>query len=380
MRLYEYIEGNLEPVLKEWEIRVRAVAEPAKKLSALALRDHAPLLLEAIAKRLEKLAGQARSDSEEQTIDPQIESAAKGHGAERHNEGFDAAQVGLEYSALRLTVVSLWRRELTVIDENIFDDLDRFGAAINQALAVSLGEYSRNMGKSKDTFIAILGHDLRTPLGAISMGADYLIGHSTLDEKQRHIVQSLKNSAARMSAMIKDLLAYTSKQLGNEMPITVRETDIGAVCKAAVDEATLAYPGSQFVLEMPNALAGTVDGGRVQQLLSNLLTNAVQHGENKTPVTIAAEVQRGEIDIQVKNIGPIIPPEALERIFDPLVRYTAEHPGEEDAYLSTSLGLGLYIARAIAVAHGGTITATSSIEEGTILTVRLPLSQSLNAA
>jgi signal transduction histidine kinase len=379
VRIHNYIFGNLERILSEWEAEVRAIAAPARKLSALALRDHAPLLLKSIAQYLEQGVDPAHSASGEQSAVARIQIAAKGHGAERHHEGFDAAQLGMEYNALRSTAVRLWRCELGGIDEDAFDDLDRFDVAINMALATSLGEYTDNLAQSKDTFIAILGHDLRTPLGAISMGAEYLSAHSTLDEKQRPIVRSMQNSAARMAAMIKDLLAYTSKQLGNEISITTRETDIGVVCKAAVDEAMMAYPGSKFVLEIDGTLEGTLDGGRLQQLLSNLLTNAVQHGENKTPVIVSARYCGNEIDIQVKNIGPVIPPEALERIFDPLVRYTAEHPGEPDAYLSTSLGLGLYIARAIAQAHGGTITATSNATDGTIFTLRLPVVGGLDA-
>ena len=181
--------------------------------------------------------------------------------------------------------------------------------------------------------------------------------------------------------MIKDLLAYTSKQLGNAMPITMRATDIRAVCEAAINEAILAYPNSQFSLNIGGALNGMFDGGRLQQLLSNLLANAVQYGENKTPVIISAHNHPpDEIVIQVKNTGPVIPPQALERIFEPLVRYTAEHPGEKDAYLSTSLGLGLYIARTIAEAHGGTIKASSSVMDGTVFTLQLPMRKSAGAS
>jgi signal transduction histidine kinase len=364
MRIHQFLPAHLETILIEWEEEVRSQAPPAWKLSRLALRDHAPSLLKSIAGQLEHAGDPAG-----------LKTSAKKHGGERLQEGFDAAQIGAEYNALRSVIVRQWRGTIEHVDESSLDDLDKFDAALNHALAISLSEYSANLSRSKDTFIAILGHDLRTPLGAVSMGADFLATRSpaAADPSTRPVIEGIVRSAARMRGMIKDLLAYTSKQLGNEMPITVEETDISAVCRAAVDEARLAYPGSRFVLETEGALDGLFDGGRLQQLLSNLLVNAVQHGENRAPVKVAAYTDQDDVVIQVRNIGPVIPPHALERIFDPLVRYAAEHPGEEEAYLSTSLGLGLYIARAIAQAHGGTIDVASNEEDGTTFTVRLPL-------
>jgi signal transduction histidine kinase len=145
------------------------------------------------------------------------------------------------------------------------------------------------------------------------------------------------------------------------------------ICRIAFDEIRAAYPERTFLLETSGELHGRADGQRLQQVLSNLLNNAVRHGARSHPITLSARGEADKITVRVKNYGRPIPPDQLQVIFNPLVQIplpAAElHEGNGPA---GSLGLGLYIAREIVTMHGGTIAAESSEKGGTIFSASLP--------
>lgn len=173
-----------------------------------------------------------------------------------------------------------------------------------------------------------------------------------------------------MTTMVNDLLEYARTQLGGSIPIRPVLADIVEICQAAVDDASATHPDCVFQLEIAGERIGDYDAPRLAQVFSNLLNNAAQYKGEKHPVTIAAF---GDVDatiVQVKNYGPEIPHAALVAIFDPLVQLSVV--SDQKGPASTSLGLGLFIAREITTSHGGTIEVASSIEAGTIFTVRLP--------
>jgi hypothetical protein len=174
-----------------------------------------------------------------------------------------------------------------------------------------------------------------------------------------------------MDAMIKDLLEYTKTRLGRGIPIARKACDVGRLCEAAIEEMRSGHPGRAFRLGLSGELSGAFDGARLEQVLANLLNNAVQHGAKDSPVILEAEGGRDAISLRVKNYGPAIPADALQVIFDPLVQMPARASAPEEPP-STNLGLGLYIARHIVLGHGGTLEAESSEAEGTIFTARLP--------
>ena len=148
--------------------------------------------------------------------------------------------------------------------------------------------------------------------------------------------------------------------------------DLGDICRGAREDVAIAHPDCRFELELSGDLRGQFDAGRLQQLLLNLLNNAVQYRGPGEPVTLIAEGTRDGTLIKVHNTGPVIPPSALGAIFDPLVQLAVAPDAQGRP--STSMGLGLFIARDIASAHGGSIKAHSSAEEGTVFQVTLPRS------
>jgi signal transduction histidine kinase len=252
------------------------------------------------------------------------------------------------------------------------DDLARFNASVDRALAESTASFADEVARSRDIFLAILGHDLRSPLSAVALSGDYLSTVGMLEGRQQlQAVGRIQRGAAKMDAMIRDLLEYTRTRLGRGIPITRDACDLGSICEAAVEEMRAGHPERVFRFERSGELAGAFDSARLQQVFSNLLNNALQHGAKDSPVFLEAHGGPDTFSVQVKNYGPPIPADALQVIFNPLVRMPATAEGPHDP-ASTSLGLGLFIARNIVMGHGGTLEVESSEEAGTVFTARFP--------
>jgi len=365
--LSEFIDQHTDEIVAEWEAFARTLLPAAATISAFVLRDHAKPILQAIAQEIRRDEAGARPP------DAAVEgTAATAHGTLVHLSGFNLLQLGSEYRALRAIVVKLWRSHLAREHHNALDDLQRFNASVDKALAESVASYADEFARSRDTFLAILGHDLRSPLSAVSASGHYLSKTGMLAGKpELQAVARIQRGAAKMGTMIKDLLEYTKTRLGREIPIARNTCDLGRLCEAAIEEMRSAHPGRAFRLGLSGELTGDFDGARLEQVLANLLNNAVQHGAKDSPVILEADGGRDAISVRVKNYGPAIPAEALQVIFNPLVQVAAQAPGPGEPP-STSLGLGLFIARHIVLGHGGTLEVESSDADGTIFTARLP--------
>lgn len=368
--LCAFIEQHMNEIVSEWEVFARTLLPEVATTTSLALREHAKPILRAIAKQIERDPPGAK---------PLAASADATHaaalGALRHLGGFNLLQLGSEYRALRASVIKLWRMHLSREHHDALDDLTRFNESLDQALAQSTASYADELARSRDTFLAILGHDLRSPLSAVTMSGYYLSKaglHGGQQELQA--VARIQRGAAKMGTMIKDLLEYTKTRLGRGIPIVRQACDIGRLCEAAVEEMRSGHPGRVFRFGLSGDLRGAFDGARLEQVLANLLNNAVQHGAKDSPVILEAVGLRDAISVHVKNYGPAIPGDALQVIFDPLVQVSA--PASDPGRPSTSLGLGLFIARHILLGHGGTLEVESTDTDGTTFTARLPRSDS----
>ena len=173
MKLSKFIIENMEAILTEWESFAETILPAAETMDSLALRDHAKQILEAVAKDIETTqTAQEQSDkSKDLCARPGgKETAATTHGALRHLAGFDLKQLGSEYRALRASVIRMWKAQLAELGDSEFNDMMRFNEAIDEALAASIVRYSDEVDRSRQTFLAILGHDLRSPLNSILDG------------------------------------------------------------------------------------------------------------------------------------------------------------------------------------------------------------------
>ena len=375
MRLARFISEHLEEILVEWEAFAASLLAPGDVMTSLALRDHASQILLAIAEDIESEQTdleQAYKSKGFVQIAEATRTAAMTHGALRHLAGFDLRQLAAEFRALRASVLRLWLKRRNALDETAMYQMTRFNEAIDQALAESISNYSDEVARSRDTFLAILGHDLRSPLSAIANSGLYLAAPGLLPPgAPLEAARRVNRSAARMTAMIKDLLEYTKTRLGRAIPIAREAGSMEHICRVAYDEIRAVHPERIFRLEISGELEGRFDGERLQQVLSNLLNNAVQHGKRNQPITLSAHGDAEKVTVRVKNHGRPIPPDQLQVIFNPLVQIPSALV-DEDSSPSTSLGLGLYIAREIVAMHGGTIMAESSDKNGTIFSAHLP--------
>jgi len=376
MTLSRFITDNMEAIVQEWQTFATTMEPAALTMSALSLRDHAKPILTAIAKDLESSqTGVAQSAKSKGLAAPLSarETAAATHGALRHVSGFDLNQLGAEYRALRASVIRLWTQShAKQMDSAVFEEMIRFNEAIDQAVAESTSRYAAELALSRDTFMAILAHDLRSPLNAINMLSHLLEKGATTDAARKQAGQ-IQRSAKEMGGMIRDLLEYTRTQLGKGIPITPKACSIAGICREAVEEVRSAHPERQITLDVPQDLVGFVDNSRLRQALSNLLNNALQHGDPDSPITVAARPDGPEVCLTVQNRGEPIPPQSLQVIFDPLVQLSTKSAAQLETP-STNLGLGLFIAREVALGHKGSLDATSDQENGTVFTMRLPMS------
>jgi len=373
MKLYYFITKRMDDILAEWERFAHTVSGNAREQPDLVLRDHAREILQAIAVDIETLQNPEQQQLKSQGLAPGLysqRSAASIHGALRQAGDFSLLQVSAEYRALRATVLRLWLPEVTAMSGEAMQQMVRFNEAIDQALSESILTFSARADHTRELFLAILGHDLRAPLSNMGLAGDLLIRATLSPEKNVELGARVKRSARMMNCMVDDLLGYTRTQLGNGMPTLRLPIDLREVFRSVVEEAGAMHPAMQFQLHAEGDMHGSFDAVRLHQLFSNLLLNAAQYGTPDRPVSIAARSAEGNIMVSVKNYGSEIPFESLQSIFKPLVQLPTE--SGSDGRPRTSLGLGLFIAREVALAHGGSIKVESDVESGTIFTVTLP--------
>lgn len=372
MRLSDFIVANREPILAEWEAFARTLAPPSSSMDITALRDHANEMLTVIAADLktpqDKHEQAAKSKGDAPAVDEK--TAAEKHGAERAESGFTTDQMVSEYRALRASVIRLWTASQGETTPTDIEDLTRFNEAIDQALAEGIARFTLDLDHSKEMFLAILGHDLRNPLGAVMMSAEFMLETHELKEPHLTLTSRIASSSKRMNQLIGALLDFTRSRLGGGIPIVRADMDMGKIVHDVVNEIKASHPGRTIQIAARGALRGEWDCPRISQVLSNLLGNAVEHGSDGTIVTLDVKGDEKEVSIAVHNRGAPIPEDKLNGIFNPMKGAGTPENGAGGA--SGSLGLGLYIAERIVHAHKGKIDVESSEESGTTFTVHLP--------
>ncbi|MFY9618737.1 MAG: sensor histidine kinase [Pyrinomonadaceae bacterium] len=370
MRLADFIVRNNEPILAEWERFAATLLPAASGMTSLALRDHAKQILEAVAKDLSTLQTKEAQYQKSKGNAPKLlgapETAAQTHAVLRARSGFDINQLAAEYRALRASVLRLWMdsREIHKID---LDDVIRFNEAIDQAIAESIHFFSTQVDQARNLLLGMLGHDMRNPLNTILMTAKYLAalnaGDTVSDAASRLI-----RSDASMNALLDDLTDFNRTKLGLGINVTTVDLDVGPLLADELEQLRGAHPGRQIELRISGDTRGVWDGLRLQQLLRNLVVNAIKYGAEDAPIYVEFIGEAADVTIEVKNSGPAIEKENLDHIFDPLRRGL----GQDNTHDSgAGLGLGLYIVREIAQAHGGEVNVRSDHGE-TVFDVRLP--------
>lgn len=366
MRLSTFIKDNIEPIVAEWETFARSLV-PVGSMDINELRDHAKGMLLVIAQDLEtpqtESEGASKAWGESDTDDTTPDTPAEAHGVGRAGSGFDVGQMVSEYRALRASVIRLWAQAKGPLDGGDMGDLIRFSESVDQALAESTVRFMRELNRTREIFLGILGHDLRTPLGAVITSAHFILEIEDL-ETIRKLSRAIVSSGGRMNRMVDDLLDFTRGRFGSRIAMERVAVDLKEALSASIEEIEASRPGTEVKLTTSGDLSGEWDGRRLSQVWSNLLGNAVDHGSSATPITVVANGEGHEVVCSVHNRGTAIPEDRMQDIFNPLI---TDGSGGRD-----HLGLGLYIANEIVRGHGGWIEVESSAAHGTTFTVRLP--------
>lgn len=224
----------------------------------------------------------------------------------------------------------------------------------------------RVTGEVREQFIAVLGHDLRNPLSAISAGLRLLERHEQLTDKGLRVVEGMRASIGRASGLIDDVLDFARGRLGRGLNVDPNSNaPLTPVLEQVLAEVQAIAPGRQLDATISIEEPVCCDQGRIGQLLSNLVSNAVTHGAADEPVRVEALTERGQLSISVANGGDPIPESVRDQLFHPFFR-GAVRPSRN------GLGLGLFIASEIAKAHGGKLEVRSTDEE-TRFTFTMPL-------
>jgi signal transduction histidine kinase/GAF domain-containing protein len=218
----------------------------------------------------------------------------------------------------------------------------------------------------REKMMGILGHDLRSPITTIAMTGDLLLRRQDLSPGEREQVLRIRRVAGRMREMIDTLLDFTRVRFLGKVPLAPVPADLAEIARSAVDELRVAWPGQAIELDVRGDARGEWDPGRMWQTISNLVGNAISYGQQGTPVRLSVGGEERDVELEVHNEGPPIPPEVLPMLFQPFRRGVVEDQSP------WGLGLGLFIVQQIVLAHDGTIAVDSSARDGTTFKLRLP--------
>ncbi|CAG1013160.1 Bacteriophytochrome [Burkholderiaceae bacterium] len=371
MGLSEFITSHQEAILEECEAFAQTLLPAAAKMNKAALRDHAAQVLAAIALDMKqpqtRLEQREKSQGNGPRLNDNVPTAAEIHGSLRATDGFDVNQTAAEYRALRASVIRLWFASTPELGRDEVFELVRFNEAMDQALAESLLHFANEAAHMRNVFLGVLSHELRTPLSTIVASAHSLVLASRLQKHLPAAAERVLRGGKRIESLLNDLLDYVRSGIGEGMRVAPVALDVGLVCEKIIGELQALHPERGIVLQSRGELAGVCDEQRIAQAVSNLIGNAIKYGSPDADVQVALDGDDdNEIVIAVRNRGPVISSATRDSLFEPLVR------GVSGDKTGVSLGLGLYIVREIAQAHGGSASVSSSAEDGTEFQIRLP--------
>lgn len=370
MGLSDFIILNSELILSEFVAFACTQLPAAGEMDTAALKDHAAQVLAAIALDMKQPQTRRQQRDKSQGLGPpaadDAHEAAEIHGTLRAAAGFDVNQTVAEYRALRASVLRLWFDSKPQLGRDEVFELVRFNEAMDEALAASILHFAAEAAHMRNLFLGVLSHELRTPLSTIVTSGQTLQLAGKLNKPVPEAAERLLRAGKRIESLLDALLDYVRSGLGEGMRISIATVNLASVCAKIVNEIGTLYPTREISLIQSGDVVCECDEQRISQAVSNLLTNANRYGDQTKPIRVTVFAEGEDVVVSVHNFGPPIANETLETLFQPLVRgMNADKSG-------VNLGLGLYIVREIAVAHGGAATVTSNMASGTVFSICLP--------
>jgi signal transduction histidine kinase len=371
VRLADFIRTNLDPIIHEWIEFAKTRTPASDSMTHLALQDHIVELLTFIADDLESDQTNKEQVQKSHGLGAKGEftrSAAEIHASLRLSDGFNIDQMVSEYRALRASVVKQWMVAHPALSTTDLDDMTRFNEAVDQAMAESVAEYTKMINAARDTFLGVLGHDLRNPIGAVLMAARRMAKQGSADSKQNLMVGQIAQTMERATSILDDLLELTRSAFGSEIPLRRTRMDIGNLGAQIVEEMRSLSEVREIEITTSGDNEGEWDQARLGQVFSNLIGNALQYSPAQSTITVKVVGDVDHVTLAVHNDGEPISPDDQRSIFKSMTRGTDKVSNPRTA----NLGLGLFITHKIITAHGGTISVHSTVEAGTTFSIVLP--------
>ena len=294
MRLGDYIERDADLIQQRWEAFATTHIPAADRMSSRSLRDHLPEILQAIVADLASPqtadAQSAKSMGMAPILPNAAHTAAQTHAVLRAESGFDIEQLASEYRALRASVLSGWI-EACLPEPADFTDMLRFNEAIDQALAESISYFTSHVTRARNLLLAMLSHDMRSPLQTIQLTARSIQGmHSS--PAADNAAERLIRASARMKKLLDDQIDFSLTELGLGIRVTRQQVDLAPICAEELDQIRAAYAERELEMEVSGDCSGVWDSSRIQQLLNNLVVNAVRYGEPGEAIRVALRAAR----------------------------------------------------------------------------------------
>jgi signal transduction histidine kinase len=369
--LADFIEHHADTIVARAVEFARSVAV-APALEEIELRDHLPEILVAMAEDLR--SGQtlveaiAKSEGRGVPLAGRERSAAGTHALHRAHSGYSISHLVSEYRALRASVLHLWAESPRHAIPPI--DVTRFNEAVDQAIAESVHYYAEEVERWRNIFLGVLGHDLRNPLNAILLSSEFIAARA-IDGPVAVAASRAIRSGEHMRDLLDRLLVYNRAQLGRKFHVELENADLADVCRDQLDLLRTSLPEAHISFEGPAGVQVVCDASRIREAVANLVSNAHKYGERGGEIRVHLRPLEDLIELAVSNSGSNIPLDVVERIFDPL-RRGGKTTGEQERL---SMGLGLFVVKQVAIAHGGDVAVESS-DGTTTFTLQLPRTSS----
>ncbi|WP_250495461.1 sensor histidine kinase [Caballeronia sp. GAWG1-1] len=337
----DFIEADLDGLIDEWTEYARAVSPLDSELNDEQLRDSGRELLLGIAADMRESQTDAQQEAKSQGRRPDPNSGfnriGRGHADDRQIHGFGIDALVAEYRALRASALRRWQRTCE-LDASAFQEIIRFNEAIDQMVAESVRQYAQRTERIRDLFAGVVAHDMRLPVGAILNSAHVVLLDENLSATSVRASLNLQRSAERLKLLIDDLFVFTRTRVGDTLPVEPTQQDFTRICLDATDDVRSARPDAQVEVHSSGHLDGRWDAARLNQLIVNLITNAVQYGNG--PVQVNARGDDEQVTLVVSNGGTAIPVEALPTLSDPLTRGS---PTSQRGGIASGVGRSLYL-------------------------------------
>ncbi|MGE5181544.1 MAG: sensor histidine kinase [Acidobacteriota bacterium] len=315
-----------ETLVARWEGEARRLL-PA--LSALPR----PALVETVRPLFLRAAAALADDA------PRVPDEVAAHAARRTRAGIAAEIVAREYACMRDVLLDALLA--LAPPELVRDAVHALERVLEPWASFAIAACLREVELARERLVAILAHDLRTPLACIAMASEMLADSQARDPHAAGLQAQIIAATERMERMVSDMLDLARQQNAQELPVAPRPDDLGAICRSIVGELTIANPGRPIELSTSGDLRGLFDRDRVAQVLANLVRNAIEHGIGLVHVRVGEDADRSSLVLDVTNMR-------AASASGPLPALTRRSDGR--------LGLGLYIVHKIAAAHGATCT------------------------